>query len=108
MFGLKYEMEEKAKKYRNIIKEKIQKSKYNKNRRSPFLIKNEKLLTLPNIGERTDYDWNALTQIDFNAHEHDDLKREFTADSHVLLGRILEPNDIGYGEDPDEDNTLEQ
>jgi len=61
MFGLKYEMEEKAKKYRNIIKEKIQKSKYNKNRRSPFLIKNEKLLTLPNIGERTDYDWNALT-----------------------------------------------
>jgi hypothetical protein len=27
LFGLKYELDEKAKKYRNIIKEKIQKSK---------------------------------------------------------------------------------
>ena len=61
LFGLKYELDEKAKKYRNIIKEKIQKSKYNKNRGSPFLNSNGKLLTLPNIGERTDYDWNALT-----------------------------------------------
>lgn len=64
-FGLKYELDEKAKKYRNIIKEKIQKSKYHNNRGNPFLNAKGKL-SLPNIGDKTDFDWNALTHVDFN------------------------------------------
>lgn len=104
-FGLKYELDEKAKKYRNIIKEKIQKSKYHNNRGNQFLNAKGKL-SLPNIGQKTDIDWNALTHVDFN-QGNDEAQRQFTADTHVLMGNILEPNDIGYGEDGDEESNLE-
>ena len=90
-FGLKYELDEKAKKYRNIIKEKIRKAK---NTVNPFE-KTKSKLSLPNIGG--DNEWNALTQVDDT--EASELKREFTADTHRLMGNILEPNDIGYGDD---------
>jgi len=69
-------------------------------------LNNKGKLSLPNIGEKTDIDWNALTHVDFN-QGNEELQREFTADTHVLMGNILEPNDIGYGEDPDDDYNLE-
>ena len=105
-FGAQYELDEKAKKYRNIIKDKIKKSKYLQRGANPFANTSTKL-SLPNIGDRGDLDWNALTQVDFSAAiGNEEMQREFTADTHKLMGNILEPNDIGYGEDHEEE-TLE-
>jgi len=46
------------------------KSKYIRRSGNPFANTSGKL-SLPNIGDRGDLDWNALTNVDF-AHGHDD------------------------------------
>ena len=81
------------------------KSKYIRRSGNPFANTSGKL-SLPNIGDRGDLDWNALTNVDF-AHGHDEYQREFTADTHILMANILEPNDIGYGNNDEEDSFLE-
>ena len=81
------------------------KSKYIRRSGNPFANTSGKL-SLPNIGDRGDLDWNALTNVDF-AHGHDEYQREFTADTHVLMANILEPNDIGYGNNDEDDSFLE-
>jgi hypothetical protein len=44
--------------------------------------------------------------VDF-ANGNDEYQREFTADTHVLMANILEPNDIGYGNNDEDDSFLE-
>lgn len=60
MFGIKYQQDEKVKKYKNIINDRIMKSKYIRRSGNPFANTSGKL-SLPNIRDRGDLDWNALT-----------------------------------------------
>lgn len=47
-----------------------------------------------------------MTNVDF-ANGDDEYQREFTANTHRLMVNILEPNDIGYGNNDEDDSFLE-